>query len=87
MNCLGTALLRYLEYSDSVQVTLARCGTTNAESLVTGLDMQRLTVGRRIDRNAANAKPPRRAGNAKCNFAAIGDQNFAEHYFALTLDG
>jgi hypothetical protein len=86
MNCLGTALLRHFEDSGSVQVTLARGGATNAKSLVTGLDMQRLTIGRRIHRNAANAKPPRRPGNAKRNFTAIGDQNFAEHYFALIHD-
>ena len=57
-----------------------RARRPDANGFIGKTDMQGVAVGFRIDRHGLDAKFPAGAKDSKRNFAAIGDQDFSEHF-------
>src|ERR1700751_157369 len=64
----------------NIQVTVAAAGGANAYGLIGESHMQSVTVSFRIDGYRRDPEFPARAQNTKSDFAAIGYENFSEHF-------
>lgn len=79
MHRLGARRLAGRDDLFGSQITLRRCGRADMNSLVGHLDMQRVPIRIRIDRDGQNAHAARSLDHAAGDFAAIRDQDFLEH--------
>ncbi len=61
------------------QIAFGRGRRADCARLVAQPHMQRIAVGVRIDRDGAQTQATRRARDADCNLAAIGDEHGGEH--------
>ena len=61
-----------------VQVALAAEGLANADGLVGQLDMQRVLINGAVDRHCCDPQLTAAAQNSESDFAAVGDQHFAD---------
>ena len=79
MNTVGMRSLGACDELFDCQIAL--CGWSRADGMgfITGAHMECVPIGVRIDRNAAQAQPPRGSGNTARNLTAIGDQDGFEH--------
>src|SRR5208282_108163 len=64
----------------NVEVALGRPRRPDANGLVGKADVQGVAVGFGVDRNRLYAQLPAGAEDPKRDFAAIGDQDFSEHF-------
>ena len=78
VNRIGAREFRRCEKRVNVKVTLVRCRRSDSDSFVRLLNVQRASICVAKHGNGPIAKPFRRAGNAAGNFAAVGNENFAE---------
>jgi hypothetical protein len=72
--CLGSGNDRV-----AAQITLLGHVAADVHCFVTHLHMLGVGVSIGVNRDGTNAHAPRRGGNAACDLAAIGNQNFLEH--------
>jgi hypothetical protein len=79
VNRLRAGLLCGLDDPVSAQVRLARRTRPDVHHLVRHAHVQRLGVSIRINRDGANAEPPRGADHAARDLAAIGDEQRGYH--------
>ena len=63
-----------------VQIAFAAARRTDADGFVGEADVQREAIGFGIDGDGLDAEFPARGEDAQGDFAAIGDQNFSEHF-------
>ena len=75
------------EQGGHVEVGFARRRRPDADALVGELDVHRLPVGGRIDRDGGDAELLGRAQDAQRDLAAVGDQDFVEHAERLLTAG
>ena len=64
----------------NVQVAFRAARRANADSFVGKADVERVAVGFGIDGNGGNAEFLARCKNTKGDFAAIGYEDFSEHF-------
>ena len=79
MDCVGAGDLAGGEQRGDVEIGVARRRRADADALVGELDVHRLLVGGRIDRDRGDAEFLGRAQDAQRDFAAVGDQDLVEH--------
>ena len=79
MDRLGAGLLAGGDDLLDGKVGFGRGRRPDRDRLVGHLDVQRVLVGFRIDRDGRNPQPPRGLDDPAGDLAAIGDQDFAEH--------
>ena len=91
MNRFGAGPRGGLEQPLLVEVALGRGSRPDQVRLVCGSDMQRATVGLRIDGDGSDSELAQRAEDANRDLAAVGDENFREHgharLFSRSNDG
>ena len=64
----------------NVEIGLGRCGCADGISLIGLADVQRGAIDVRVDGNRGNSHLVAGADDAHGNLAAIGDENFLEHF-------
>ena len=79
MHRVGAGDLAGGEQGGDVEIAVARRRRADADALVGELDVHRLLVGGRIDRDRRDAELLGRAQHAQRDLAAVGDQDFVEH--------
>jgi hypothetical protein len=79
MDRLRAGLARRVEDAVGAQIALGGGGGADAHRLVGHGDMLRRRVGVGIDRHGPHPEPSRGGDDAAGDFAAIGDQELAEH--------
>ena len=79
MDCRGAPVARGVENHLAPQVTFLRARTADVYRLVAGRNVRGMRVGVGKHRDGADTQAPRRARDAAGDFAAIGDQQLAEH--------
>ena len=79
MDALGAGVLRNLQDGLGLQIAFGSGRRADMDRLVRHLNMHRLPVGIRIDRDRPDAEAPRRLDDAAGDLAAIGDQDGLEH--------
>jgi hypothetical protein len=72
---LDRAVARRLENALYVEIALARQGRADADGLVGFAHEGEARIDHRMDGDGAYAEAPRRADDAACNLAAIGDED------------
>jgi hypothetical protein len=85
VNRLDTRATGGREQRFLVQVALGRGAGPNAVGLVGRTDVQRVTVGIRVDRDGADPELPQRAEEANRNLAAVGYENLRKERQGLFL--
>ena len=78
MHRLGTAAARRIKYRVDVQIAFSDRRWPDRPRFVGECDMERGTVGLRVNGDRRDPEPPRGADHAAGDFAAIGDQDLAE---------
>ena len=73
MNCLGCVALAGINDLADIEIGLGGGRRADIDGFVCHLDMQRLSIGIRIDGNRLDSHPLRRPDDAAGNLAAIGD--------------
>ena len=68
----------------TAQIALSWAVTAQIHRLITRLHMQRLFIRLRGNGQGGNSHLPGRAGNAASNFAAVGNQQFLNHFCNLS---
>ena len=79
MHGLGASLLAGGDYLVDHEIGFGRWGRADGDFLVSHLDVQRVFVGFRIDRNRLDAEAAGGLDNATGDLAAICDQDLVEH--------
>ena len=79
MDAVGARRFSHRDQFIDAQIAVGSGRGTDDVRLVAQPHVQGAGVRRRIDRDGAQAEPPRCAGNAAGDFAAIGDQDGGEH--------
>lgn len=79
MDRLSTGQLRCIEHGRLIQITLPRCGRTDAQRFVCLLYITGIAIRFGIHRDRTQAQALAGALYAQGDFAAIGDQHFIEH--------
>ena len=79
MHGVGAGDLTGRQQRGHVEIAVARGGRADAHALVGELDVHRVLVGGRIDRDRGDAELLGGAQHAQGDFAAIGDQDLVEH--------
>ena len=79
MHGVGAGDLAGRQQRGHVEVAFARRRRADADALVGELDVHRLLVGGRIDRDRGDAELLGRAHDAQRDLAAVGDQDLVEH--------
>ena len=67
------------------KIALRRRGRTDLDRFIRRAHMERVAVGRRIDRHRGHGHAPQRAYDAAGDGAAIGDEYLAEHQFSAAI--
>ena len=78
MNRISSAGDRCREDVGNVQVALAAWGLTHAHGFVGQLHMEGIAVDGAVDRHGGNSQFAATAQDSKCDFATVGDQQFAD---------
>ena len=86
MNGVSAGDLAGRDDRGDVEVAVARVRRADAYALIGELDVHRVFVGGRIDRDGRDAELLGRAHDSQRNFASVGDQNLIEHRGGF-LDG
>ena len=79
MHRFGAGLRDRVQEGIDVQIALGRGGGADGDRLVRHARVQCAGVGLRIDRDGADAQPPRGANHPTGDLSAIGDQDLGEH--------
>ena len=79
MDRIDVGDLSCAEDAVDLEVAFTACGGTDADGLVGQLDVQGINVGFGIDGDGADTEFLAGANNAKCDLAAIGDEDFLKH--------
>ena len=79
MNGVGAGDLARRDNGGNVEIAVARRRRPDAYALVRKLDVHRVPVGGRIDRDGRDAEFLGRAHDSQRDFAPVGDQDFIEH--------
>jgi hypothetical protein len=76
-----TCASRRVQDDVAAKVTFLRARSADVHGLITGRNVRRMCVGVRVDGDRANAEPPRGTRDSAGDFAAIGDEQGAEHVY------
>ena len=87
MDRVGAGDLARGEQGGDVEIGIARRRRADADAFVGELDVHRLLVGGRIDRDRGDAELLGRAQHPERDFAAVGDQDLVEHAGRLLTAG
>jgi hypothetical protein len=77
----GIGHFRGADNGRNVQVTFGGTGWADAHGLVGEADVHQVTVCTGVHSDSLDAQLLARPQDTKCNFAAIGNQNFIKHEF------
>ncbi len=80
MDSLRAGVARRLQDALTPQIALRRLGRADAHRLVARRHMRRLRIGVGIHRHGTDAQPTAGSGHPAGDLAAIGDQDFREHF-------
>ena len=75
---VGAPRGRRREDVGNIEVALAARCIADADRFVGQLDVQGVAINRAVDGDGGNAQFPAGAQDSKSNFAAVGDQQFAD---------
>ena len=79
MNGVGAGDLARRDNGGNVEITVARRRRADAHALIGELDVHRVPVGGRIDRDGRDAELLGRTHDPERDFAPVGDQDLIEH--------
>ena len=79
MNAARAAATRSIKDHITTQIGLARRRRPNPDGLIAGMNMTRVGICVRIDRDSTNAEPACSGCHAAGDLASIGDQDLVEH--------
>src|SRR5207247_10128031 len=79
MNRIDIAYFSGAHDAIDFQITFRARWGANANRFIRQLDVERINIRFRVDREGANAKFSTSANDAQCNLAAIRDKDFFKH--------